>query len=127
MTRRRARILAITAVTFVVLVVSAGATFLYLVERALHANDGPPHVFVLEGDRRLTDEQAIDFARQAMTLDGRMSAGTVLDTFGDGTTVNRGDDVSYYTVGWREPAKYQWFVKLHRTPGKVECVTYLGK
>src|SRR4051794_16392223 len=76
MTRRRARILAITAVTFVVLVVSAGATFLYLVERALHANDGPPHVFVLEGDRRLTDEQAIDFARQAMTLDGRMSAGT---------------------------------------------------
>ena len=49
-------------------------------------------------------------------------------TFGNDSVVNRGDDKSYALLCWRElGTNKQWYVQLHRTPGRVDAVSYPGK
>jgi hypothetical protein len=124
MSRSRAKFLVVTAV----LVVAFGAaSVVYFVDRAVHAGDGPTHVFDLPGDAPLTDEQAIEFGRRALTLNGRMTPTMVLEPIREGQVANFGDDRSHCSVSWLDESKGRWHASLHRKPDKVVVVTHRGK
>ena len=106
---------------------AAFAFVLYQVDRALHGRDGPTHVFELAGDAPLTDQQALDFAQRAMTLDGRMSPKLKLERFDDGSGANFGDDKRFCSVSWLDESNFRWFATIRRKPGKVEVFTHPGK
>ena len=99
----------------------------YVANRITHGGDGPRHTFPLAGNETLTDEQAIALAKQTLQVDGRFSEGMTLETFPDGSAVNRGDDKSYVSVSWWDPTRGRWYVQLHRTQERVEAISYPGK
>ena len=100
----------------------------YIANRITHRGAGPHRTFPLASDTILTDEQAVSLAKQTLQLDGRFSEAMELEAFGDGNVVNRGDDKTYVSLSWRYPGTNdRWFVQLHRTPERVEAVSYPGK
>jgi hypothetical protein len=99
----------------------------YIANRMTHRGEGPRRTYPLAGDEVLTDEQAIALAKQTLQLDGRFSEAMTLETFGDGSAVNRGDDKSYVSLSWWDPTRGRWYVQLHRTPERVDAVSYPGK
>jgi hypothetical protein len=100
----------------------------YVVYQLNHHGEGPRHTYPLSGNAILTDEQAIALAKEMLQLDGRFSEAMELETFDDGTAANRGDDKTYVSLSWRYPGtNNRWYVQLHRTPERVEAVSYPGK
>ena len=87
--------------------------------RVEHRGEGPRHTYPLPGTAALTDEQAIMLAKRTLQLDNRFSEGMELETFGDRSAVNRGDDRSYVSLSWWDPTRGRWYVQLHRKPVQV--------
>ena len=100
----------------------------FVANRIAHRGEGPRHIYELSGTDVLTDEQAIAIARQTLQRDGRYSNNMVQVVFGNDSVVNRGDDKSYVSLCWQDPGTDKhWYVQLHRTPERVEAVSYPGK
>ena len=99
----------------------------YVANRMTHRGEGARHTYPLAGNQVLTDEQAIALAKRTLQLDGRLSEAMTLETFGGGSAVNRDDDTSYVSVSWWDPTRGRWYVQLHRTPARVDAVSYPGK
>jgi hypothetical protein len=116
-----------TLVTIVLTFACAAAGLTLVVNRLTHRGEGPRHTYSLSGKDALTDEQAIALAKQTLELDGRFSGTMQLITFGDDSVVSRGDDKSFVSVGWQERSARQWYVQIHRTPERVDAVSYPGK
>jgi hypothetical protein len=96
--------------------------------RLAHRGEGPRYDYPLRGNEVLTDQQAVDLAKQTLQRDGRFSDKLELVTLGNGSTVNRGSDRSYVSVCWENRDTHEeWYVQLHRSPERVEAISYPGK
>lgn len=117
------------AILAVIVTLGCGVAALsYVADRLAHRGEGPRHTYPLSGDQVLSDEQAVAIAKQTLELDGRLSEAMELEAFGDGSVVNRGDDERYVSLSWWYPGtNRRWFVQLHRTPERVDAVSYPGK
>jgi hypothetical protein len=114
--------------TVVLTLACAIAGLAFVANRITHRGEGPRHTYPLSGNDVLTDEQAIAIARQTLQRDGRYSDKMEPVTFGSDRLVNRGEDKSYVSLCWLEPGtNKQWYIQLHRTPGRVDAISYPGK
>lgn len=127
--RRKLLIILLLAFTLAGLLAGTCGVFLYRFE---HAGEGPQYRFPLPGSAALTDDQALDYSRKVMELDGRykpslqqMEFGSVAS--GTNTFVGRGSDPQYTTVYWYDgQSNRQWFVQLRRKKGEVVGVSSPG-
>jgi hypothetical protein len=86
------------------------------------------HFFPLDGNRPITDQEAIQWSKEVLVSDGRFSPDLQLSTFGDGSYVSRGSDPAFSTVDWRNQKTYrEWYVQFTRLSGKVKAVSCAGK
>jgi len=117
------------AILAVFLTLGCGVAWLsYVAYHITHRGEGPLHSYPVAGNAALTDAEAISLAKQTLQRDGRFSGAMELETFGNGRVVNRGEDKSYVSLCWRYPGTNdRWFVQLHRTPDRVDAVSYPGK
>src|ERR1700722_17611986 len=122
---RRKVILGIIAIAFAACVVVAA---LYFAAYSFqHHTDGPMHVFSLDGNGPITDQEAIQWSKEVLISDGRFSPNLKIEANAVGSVVSRGDDPAFASVDWRDQKTYrQWFVQFTRLSGKVEAVSNAG-